>query len=101
MKNTKKIGSVLTYYGLDINGRYFIDHHTPRNNRDDQEIISLSVCPFWGIKHYIYKNHISLAFEVGWESSFGKNTNQYHGNAFYGTQSNFRLPYSFTINYHF
>ena len=97
----KQIGPVLTYYGFDIIGSFYKDHHTPQNYTDDQKIISLGVCPFWGIKHYIYKSHVSLAFEVGWENSFGKNTNQYDGHAFHFTLSELRLPYNFTINYHF
>ena len=97
----KQIGPVLTYYGFDIMGSFYKEHHTPQNYTDDQKVISLGVCPFWGIKHYIYKSHVSVAFEVGWENSFGKNTNQYDGTAFYFTHSDLRLPYNFTINYHF
>jgi hypothetical protein len=97
----KQIGPVLTYYGFDVLGRYYKEKHTPKNYTDDQKIISFGLCPFWGIKQYIYKSRISLAIEIGWESSFGKNTNQYDGHAFYGIHSDFRLPYSFTINYHF
>jgi len=97
----KQIGPVLTYYGFDVIGRYYKDHHTPQNYTDDQKIIKLGVCPFWGIKHFIYRSSVSVAFEVGWENSLGKNTNQYDGQVFYFTLSELQLPYNFTINYHF
>lgn len=97
----KQIGPVLTYYGFDVIGRYYKDHHAPQNYTDDQKIIRLGVCPFWGVKHFIYRNSISVAFEVGWENYIGKNTNQYDGHVFYYTLSELRLPYSFTVNYHF
>lgn len=97
----KQIGPVLTYYGFDVIGRYYKDHHNPQNYTDDQKIIEFGVCPFWGIKHFIYRNRVSVAFEVGWENSLGKNTNQYDGRVFYFTLSEFQLPYSFAINYHF
>jgi len=97
----KQIGPVLTYYGFDVIGEYYKDHHTPQNYTDDQKIISLGVCPFWGIKHFILKNKISTSFEVGWENSFSRNTNQFDGIAFNFSISQLKLPYSFTINYHF
>jgi hypothetical protein len=97
----KQIGPVLTYYGLDVTGGYYRDHTTPQNYTDDQKIISIGLCPFWGIKHFIYRNSVSVAFEVGWENSLSKNTNQYDGQVFYFTLSELQLPYNFTINYHF
>ncbi|MDP2891336.1 MAG: hypothetical protein Q8P34_20520 [Bacteroidota bacterium] len=97
----KKIGPVLTYYGLDIKGWHFKDHHTPQNYTDDQGIITMGICPFWGIKHYLLKNRVSTSFEIGWENSFSKNKNQYDGMTTYFTLSELQLPYNFTINYHF
>lgn len=95
------IGPIATYCGLDILGRYYKDHHTPTNYTDDQEIFSFGICPFVGIKHYIVKNRISTSFEIGWENMFSRNENQYDGQAFDYFQSELRLPYSFTLNYHF
>jgi hypothetical protein len=97
----KRIGPVLTYYGLDITGKYFLEHRVPETSSMDQGIITLGICPFWGIKHYVLKNRVSISFEIGWENSLSKNTNQYNGQVFYYTQSELQLPYNFTINYHF
>ncbi len=97
----KKIGPVLTYYGLDITGEYFLEHRVPEKSSEDQGIITLGICPFWGIKHYILKNRVSVSFEIGWENSLSKNTNQYNDQVFYFTLSKLQLPYNFTINYHF
>lgn len=97
----KKIGSVLTYYGLDITGEYFLEHRVPETSPEDQKIITLGICPFWGIKHYILKDRVSASFEIGWENSLSKNTNQYDGLISYMTLSKLKLPYNFTINYHF
>lgn len=97
----KRFGPVFTYFGLDILGRYSIGRTVPETDPLDQKIVSLGLCPFWGVKHYILKNRLSTSFEIGWENSFAKNTNQYDGIAFTVTHSDIRLPYSFTINYHF
>lgn len=97
----KQIGPVLTYYGLDITGEYFLEHRVPETNSMDQEIFTLGICPFWGIKYYILKNRVSVSFEIGWENSLSKNTNQYDGMISYFTLSSLKLPYNFTINYHF
>jgi hypothetical protein len=97
----KRIGSVLTYFGLDILGGYYKDRSVPQINTNDQKIVSLGICPFWGIRHYILKNRLSASFEIGWENSFSRNTNQFDGIAFNYSISQIKLPYSFTINYHF
>lgn len=97
----KKIGPVLTYYGLDIKGKYFLEHRVPETSPEDQEIIALGICPFVGIKQYILENRVSVSFEIGWENSLSKNTNQYDGLISYMTLSKLELPYNFTINYHF
>ena len=97
----KKIGPVLTYYGLDFTGKYFNEHRVPETSPDDQKIITLGICPFWGIKQWILKNRVSASFEIGWVNSLSKNTNQYTGVAFYYSLSEVKLPYNFTINYHF
>lgn len=97
----KRFGPVITYFGLDILGRYYISRTVPETDPLDQKIVYLGVCPFWGVKHYILKNMLSTSFEIGWENGFARNTNQYDGIAFSVTHSDIRLPYNFTINYHF
>ena len=96
----KKIGPVLTYYGLDFTGKYFKEHRVPETSPDDQKIITLGTCPFWGIKQWILKNRVSVSFEIGWENSLSKNTTYYDGIATYLSKSELKLPYNFTINYH-
>lgn len=51
-ENYKQIEPVLTYYGLDITGEYFMERRVPETSSEDQGIITLGICPFWGVKHY-------------------------------------------------
>lgn len=98
----KMIGSVMTYYGIDLVSWYFERQYTP-HYVDDQRSMTLGICPFWGIKHFIYKNRVSLAFEVGWENSLNriKSLNPSDGSVSNSFNSDFKLPYNFTLNYQF
>jgi len=96
----KMIGNVLIYYGADIETWYFQRQNTPRYT-DDQRSVTMGICPFGGIKHFIYKNIVSISFEVGWENTITRSTNLYPTN---GVKENYfnsslRLPYNFTLNY--
>ncbi len=97
----KHIGSIITYYGVDILGWYFKRKHTPIY-MDDQRSMTFGFCPFWGVKHYLYKNRVSIAFEIGWENSINslKNSNPSDGSKNNSFNSDLKLPCNLTFNYH-
>ncbi len=98
----KTIGRFLTYYGLDLSGRYFIREYDPHYN-GDYWTYSIGLCPFVGIKQHISKK-LSMAFEIGWDNHFDyakelhPDSNGLTNTSF---RSDLRLPYNFTFNYHF
>jgi len=96
------VGRFLTYYGIDLSGRYFIREYDPHYS-DDNSVFTLGLCPFIGIKQHISKK-LSVAFELGWENTFGiyKDLDpNYNGLESHDFHSDLRLPYNFTFNYHF
>lgn len=98
----KRVGRFLTYYGLDLSGRYFIREYDPHYS-DDYRVFTVGLCPFLGIKQHISKQ-MSVAFEMGWENhiNFFKDLHpDRNGFSSRDFHSDLRLPYNFTFNFHF